>query len=176
MAVHRHRETQFDPHKFWFGGFHKIGVAQTYWYPNCVPFLSNVSRTRRKRASCGCYENPPPNFSCHGGWTRGALGPGPRAGPALQIATWLILLSQRKFHGIQSRRVDRLHPCSPFLSLQTQDSSEGFDPPFGRRSCTPRPRCALSCAQVMRRAVIRSVKTLCQYQHFNHAIFPMSYL
>ena len=39
MAVHRHRETQFDPHKFWFVGFHHIGVAQTYWYPNCFPFF-----------------------------------------------------------------------------------------------------------------------------------------
>ena len=28
----------------------------------------------------------------------------------------------------------------------------------GCRSCTPRPRCALSCAQVMRRAAVRSVK------------------
>ena len=111
MAVHRHRETQFDPHKFWFVGFHQIGVAQTYWYPNCFPFLSNVR-------------------------------------------------SQRTFHVVHWRKVHRLHPCSPFLSIQTQDSSEGFDPPFGCRSCTPRPRCALSCAQVMMRAVIRSVKTM----------------
>ena len=35
-------------------------------------------------------------------------------------------------------------------------------------SCTPRPRCALSCAQVMRRAAVRSVKTICRYQHLNH--------
>ena len=38
----------------------------------------------------------------------------------------------------------------------------------GCRSCTPRPRCALSCAQVMRRAAVRSVKTICRYQHLNH--------
>ena len=38
----------------------------------------------------------------------------------------------------------------------------------GCRSCTPRPKCALSCAQVMRRAAVRSVKTICRYQHLNH--------
>ena len=32
--------------------------------------------------------------------------------------------------------------------------------PVGCRSCTPRPRCALSCARVMRRAIIKSVNTM----------------
>ena len=118
------------------------------------PFLSDATRTRRKRGSCG-FPGPPPSYTMTS-WR--AVDPWSiwastsyRTCVARCYAWSLLLLPTQYSHGKYMYRIQ-------YIAMQksitcTRTAPRALTRPDGCRSCTPRPPCAHSCAQMKRRAL-----------------------